>query len=58
LKEKEANHYKSICFALFKAVEILGPLTNLISCLILTMVIILVVKMSRQVQMGASVVAA
>jgi hypothetical protein len=38
--------------------DILGPVTNLISCLILAMVIWLVVKMSRQVQVGMGVVAA
>jgi hypothetical protein len=55
--KKEKDHYASISNALFKAVGILGPLTNLISCLILAFVIVLVAKMSRQVQMGASIVA-
>ena len=36
----------------------MGPVTNLISCLILAMVIWLVVKMSRQVQVGMGAVAA
>jgi hypothetical protein len=41
-----------------KTVEILGPVTNLISCLILAIVIWLVVKMSRKVQVGMGAVAA
>ncbi len=57
LKLEEANHYDNIRSALFMTVEILGPVTNLISCLILAMVIWLVVKMSRQVQAGMGGVA-
>ena len=53
-----SKHYENISFKLFKAVEYLGPLTNLISCLILAIVIVLVVQMSRKVHMGASDVAA
>jgi hypothetical protein len=37
---------------------ILGPVTNLISCLILAMIIWRVVRMSRQVQVGLGAVAA
>ena len=55
---EEANHYFNITNALNTAVDILGPVTNLISCLILAMVIWLVVKMSRQVQAGNGAVAA
>ncbi len=58
LKLEEANHYDNIRSSLFKTVEILGPVTNLISCLILAMVIWLVVRMSRQVQLGMGAVAA
>jgi hypothetical protein len=58
LKLKEAKHCEKIYSALFKVIEILGPITNFISCLILTMVIALVLNMTRQVQMGASIVAA
>ncbi len=36
----------------------MGPVTNLISCLILAMVIWLVLKLSRKVQVGLSAVAA
>ncbi len=57
-KLEEANHYFNISQTLFKTIEILGPVTNLISCLILAMVIRLVVRMSRQVQAGMGVVAA
>jgi hypothetical protein len=58
LKIEEANHHGNIGWALYKTIEILGPLTNLISCLILTMVIVQVVKISRQVQTGGSIGAA
>ena len=58
MKLEEANHYDNIRSELFMTVEILGPVTNLISCLILAMVIWLVVKMSRQVQVRMSGVAA
>ncbi len=42
-KIEEARYYYNIEHKLFKAVAILGPLSNLISCLIITMVILLVV---------------
>ena len=45
-KIEKANHYANIDYPLFKAIEILSPLTNLISCLILTIVIVSVIKMS------------
>ena len=48
-----ANYYYNIADSLFKAVEIIGPLANIISCLILTLVLCLVLKLSRQVQVGS-----
>jgi len=55
---KEANHYEDIATSLFKAVEILGPVTNLISCLILALVMRHVYLLSKQVQAGSDTVAA
>jgi hypothetical protein len=54
---EEAIYYYNIAFPLYKTIEILGPATNLTSCLILAMVIWQVIKMSRQVQLGRGAVA-
>ena len=58
LKLKEASHYSDISLSLFKTVEILGPVTNLISCLILALVIRHIYRLSKQVQAGSDTVAA
>jgi hypothetical protein len=57
LELKKANHYNDIAFSLFKTIEILGPVTNLISCLILALVIRHIYKLSKQVQAGSDTVA-
>ena len=49
---KEVNHYYNLTASLFKAINIVGPLTNLISCLILAMVMYLVFKLNRKVRIG------
>ena len=48
----EANPYEGISDALFKTIEILGPTTNLISCLILSLVIRYIYKITQQVELG------
>ena len=49
---ESANHYFDTENALFKAVEILGPVTNLISCMILALVIRFIYKLSKRVETG------
>ena len=44
-----ANYYFGVAYPLFKTVSILGPVTNLFSCLILALVIRLIFKLSKQV---------
>jgi hypothetical protein len=44
---KEANHYRDIANSLFKTIEILGPVTSLISCLILALVIRHIYRLSK-----------
>jgi hypothetical protein len=58
LSKSEATHYRRIALPLEKTMNSLGPLTNLISCFILTMVVYKVVKLSKQVQVGKDAVAA
>ena len=57
-KSKEYNHYNNISNALFKTIEILCALTNLISCSILTLVIRLIYKLSKRTVVGREVVQA
>ena len=56
--QEEANHYEDISNSLFEAVEILGPVTNLISCLILALVMRHIHRLSKQVKVGSDTVAA
>jgi len=57
-EREEANHYWKISNALFSVVDILGPVTNLISCLILALVVRHIYRLSNQVQAGSDTVAA
>jgi hypothetical protein len=54
----EANPYENISDSLFKTIEILGPTTNLISCLVLSLVIRHVYKISQQLELGRDIVTA
>ena len=54
----EANPYENISDSLFKTIEILGPTTNLISCLVLSLVIRHVYKIGQQVELGRDIVTA
>ena len=54
----EANPYEGMTDALFKTIEILGPTTNLISCLVLALVIRHIYKISQQVELGRDIVTA
>ena len=47
LELKESNHYTAIATRLLKTIQILGPVTNLISCLILALVIRHIQKLSK-----------
>jgi hypothetical protein len=51
-REKEAGEFKVKVDYYFKGVLIVGSIANLISCLILTLVLFLVVKLSRKVKFG------
>lgn len=55
---EEANHYNSIAVPLYTIVEILGPLTNFSACFILAMVVLMVLKMSKQVKVGGQTILA
>jgi hypothetical protein len=52
------QHYYFIELALWKTINILGPVTNLISCLILVLVIRHIYKLSKQVDVGKDAVSA
>ena len=47
---EESDHYNAVASAIFNTVEILGPVTNCISCLILALVIRLINKLSNQAE--------
>lgn len=47
-KSKEYNHYNNISNAIFKTIEILCALTNLISCSILILVMRLIYKLNKR----------
>jgi hypothetical protein len=55
---QKANPYGGISDALFKTIEILGPTTNIISCLILVLVIRHIYRISQQVEMSRDIVTA
>ncbi len=48
--DEESDHYNAVASKLFLTVEILGPVTNCISCLILALVIRLINKLSNQAE--------
>jgi len=58
LNPEEANHYYDIIASISLAVKILGPVTNLISCLILALAMRHIYRLSKQVKVGKTAVAA
>ena len=52
------NPYESTSAALYKTIEILGPTTNIVSCLILSLVISHIYRISRQVEVGRDTITA
>jgi hypothetical protein len=52
INPKETQHYNDIKEKLFHYLQVLSPSKNLLSCLILMMVLVLVLKLSRKVKVG------